>query len=64
MNIEAERARKGLTKENLAKELGVSTKTYYNWISGATPIPNTALIEMKKIFNVGIDYLLEEKNAG
>lgn len=60
MNIEAERARKGMTKEELSKELGVSTKTYYNWINGERPIPNTALSKMKKIFGVKIDYLLEE----
>lgn len=31
-NIEAERIRNGFTKDKLAKKLGVSTKTYYNWI--------------------------------
>ena len=60
-SIEAERARNGLTKEELAKRLGVSLKTYYNWISETTAIPSTALIEMKRMFGVDIDYLLEEK---
>lgn len=60
MNIEAERARKGLTKEELAKELGISTRTYYNWITGERPIPHTALVKMKHIFNTKIDYLLKE----
>ena len=32
-SIEAERVRKGWTKEELAKKLNVSTKTYYNWIN-------------------------------
>lgn len=63
MNIEAERARRGMTKEELSKELGVSTKTYYNWISGERPIPNTALSKMKNIFDVKIDYLLEENGS-
>lgn len=63
MNIEAERARKGMSKEELSRKLGVSTQTYYNWISGKRPIPNTALSKMKIIFNVKIDYLLEESNT-
>lgn len=56
--IEAERARNSLTKEELAKEIGVSNKTYYNWLSGVSPIPSTALIKMANMFNVSIDYLL------
>lgn len=63
MNIEAERARKGMTKEELSKELGVSTRTYYNWISGERPIPNTALAKMKIMFGTDIDYLLVESEV-
>lgn len=29
-NIEAERARLGLSKDGFAKSLGIATKTYYN----------------------------------
>ncbi|WP_420890453.1 helix-turn-helix domain-containing protein [Eubacterium limosum] len=61
VNIEAERARKELSKESLAQKLGVSTKTYYNWINGDTPIPSTALINMSELFNKDIDYLLRDK---
>lgn len=63
MNIEAERARKGMTKEELSRELGVSTRTYYNWINGERPIPNTALAKMKNMFGTDIDYLLEESEV-
>lgn len=56
--IEAERARNGLTKEDLAREINISTKTYYNWLNGTNPIPSTALIKMADIFKVDIDYLL------
>ena len=62
-NIEAERVRKGLTKEELAKELGVSTKTYYNWLSGFTAIPSTALKKMSTMFEVSMEYLLVEKKG-
>ena len=33
-NIEAERARKGLTKEELASILGVDRKTLRKWVNG------------------------------
>lgn len=56
-NINAERARKGLTVDELAKMLGVSRKTYYNWISKGK-IPQSKLNDMSKLFNVSVDYLL------
>lgn len=58
INIEAERARKGMSKEGLAKELDVSTKTYYNWIKEDTDVPSSKLIEMSILFGTTIDYLL------
>lgn len=57
-NIEKERERKGLTKESFAKSLGVTTRTYYNWIDGKNPIPSDALIKMSDITETSIDYLL------
>ena len=57
-NIEAERARMGLSKEEFARKLGIATKTYYNWINGANPIPSDALIEMSRICKAKTDYLL------
>lgn len=57
-SIEAERVRNRLTKEELAKQLGVSIKTYYNWINEETDVPSSALLKMSKVFDVGIDYLL------
>lgn len=58
-SIEAERVRKGWTKEELAKRLGVSIKTYYNWINEETDVPSTALVSMARMFGTNIDYLLE-----
>lgn len=58
-SIEAERVRNRISKEELAKSLGVTTRTYYNWINEDTDVPSSALIKMSKIFRVGIDYLLE-----
>ena len=56
-NIEAERARNGISNDALAEKLGVSRKTLYNWIDKGN-IPATALIQMADTFNCSIDYLL------
>lgn len=57
-NIEAERARLGLSKDDFAKTLGVSTKTYYNWIKGVNPAPCDVVIKISSLCNVDVDYLL------
>lgn len=59
-SIEAERARNGFSKEALSKELGISVKTYYNWVNEETDVPSSALIRMSKIFQTDIDYLLKD----
>lgn len=56
-NIEAERARAGMSVEALAKELGVTRKTIYNW-TGSGNIPQSALERMAQLFNCSVDYLL------
>ncbi len=58
-NIEAERARKGLSQEDFTAKLGVTTKTYRNWQKGLSDIPASKLAIMAKLFNCSIDYLLE-----
>lgn len=62
-NIEAERVRNGMSKEEMSRKLGISLKTYYNWLNGLTAIPSTALKRMSEMFGVGIEYLLTEKGA-
>ena len=56
-NIEAERARNGVSNDTLAEELGVSRKTLFNWMEKGN-IPTSALIRMANLFNCSIDYLL------
>ena len=58
-SIEAERARNRLTKEELSKKLGISVKTYYNWINEETDMPVSALVKMSRLFNKSVDYLIE-----
>lgn len=61
-NIEAERARKGISNDALADELGVARKTLYNWLNNGN-IPLSALIHMADMFGCSIDYLLGRKTA-
>ena len=61
-NIEAERARIGMTKDDFAKRLGIATKTYYNWLNGVNPIPSDRLIELSLLCDSKIDYLLGLSN--
>lgn len=58
-SIEAERARNQFTKEEIAKKLGVSVKTYYNWINEITDVPSSYLLKMSVMFGKDINYLLE-----
>lgn len=57
-NIDAERARIGLSRVALAEKLGVSYSTLKNWMRGTTDIPASKIIEMAKLFNCKTDYLL------
>ena len=57
-NIAAERARRGMTMDQLAQELGVTRKTIYNWQNNGK-IPMNKLIKMADIFHCSIDYLVE-----
>lgn len=58
VNIEAERARLQLTKEEISARLGVTSKTYTNYVRGETPIPSDVLIKMATLFRCKTDYLL------
>lgn len=58
VNVEAERARKQMTKEAIASKFGVSVKTYYNWINEDVDIPSKKLLLMSNFFGVSMEYLL------
>lgn len=56
-NIAAERVRRQMSLDDLAKELDVARKTIYNWETSGN-IPQWALERMSDLFGVDIDYLL------
>lgn len=57
VNIEAERARLQMTKADMCRALGVTDKTYREYISGGT-IPSPKLERLREITGKSIDYLL------
>lgn len=56
-NIAAERAKRKMSLEAMAAELGVTRKTVYNWETAGN-IPQSALEKMSFMFGCSIDYLL------
>ena len=56
-NIAAERAKRKMSLDMMASELGVTRKTIYNWENSGN-IPQKALEKMADLFNCTIDYLL------
>lgn len=56
-NIEAERARLGLSQDDLSEKLGTTRKTYYNWTSSGN-IPVQTLSDLADMFDCSVDYLL------
>lgn len=60
-NIEAERARMGMTKGQMCEALGVTSKTYISYIEGGT-IPSPVLEKLRAMTGKSIDYLLGYEN--
>lgn len=55
--IEVERIKQNYTRKEIADYLDVTTKTYASWLNKGK-IPSCKLLELSKLFNVSIDYLL------
>lgn len=60
-NIEAERARLGKTKGQLANAIGADPKTVSNWQSGKSAIPRDKLVLMCDLFGCTADDLLGQE---
>lgn len=58
-NVEAERVRNRMLKQEVADYLGVTSRTYYNWISrGKHEMPGYMYIKLADLFGTSTDYLL------
>ena len=63
-NIEAERARNGLSQEELVQKVGYKErKSYYGWITNGN-IPINVLIKLADLFHCTTDYLLGRTKTG
>ena len=56
-NIEKERIKRKITQGQLAMKIGVSHKTYYNWINEVRDIPSRKLQRLAKILDVTMEYM-------
>jgi DNA-binding XRE family transcriptional regulator len=57
INIEVERTRLQMTKEQMCVALGVTAKTYKRYVDGDA-IPSTKLEKLRSMTGKSIDYLL------
>jgi len=57
-NLKAERARKGLTMEQLAAKLNLTRSAIHRYENGVSQPPVIILVKMAEIFDVTTDYLL------
>lgn len=56
--IEAERIKRGISKEQFADALGVSWRTIRNWQNGRTDLPLSKLVKIRSVLGCSADYLL------
>ena len=56
-NINAEMARNGMNRTDLAKKLGVCRKTVYNWLTKGQ-LPLDVVVKLADLFDKPVDYLL------
>ena len=59
-NIDAERARAGMSVEKMTQAIGVTRRTYYNWVQkGKIPMKKLQLIA--EVLGCSADYLLKKE---
>lgn len=57
VNLEAERGRLMLSKAEICKEIGVTTKTWNGYVNGQN-IPSWVLVKLREMTGKSVDYLL------
>lgn len=62
-NMRAERNRTGLTQEQVADIIGISTKTYISYEKNAKNIKATAIYKLSKVFNCTIDAFYVQRKS-
>ncbi len=54
------RKRRGMTQEEFSRAVGVSRQSVYKWESGQSYPEAAKLLEIRKLYGVSIDHLLDE----
>ena len=54
------RKRKGMTQEEFSRAVGVSRQSVYKWESGQSYPEAAKLLEIRRLYGVSIDHLLDE----
>jgi transcriptional regulator with XRE-family HTH domain len=62
-NLKTIRKARGYTQQGLADELHINVKTYGYYENGITTIPSDILIDLARILDISIDYILGLPNA-
>ena len=57
------RKRRGLTQEEFAREVGVSRQSVYKWESGKSYPEAAKLMEIRRLYGISVDELLDESEA-
>ncbi|MBC8569908.1 helix-turn-helix domain-containing protein [Zongyangia hominis] len=57
-NMERMRIEHNMTREALARELGITASKLRGWEIGREPIPSDSLMAMADLFDCSVDYLL------
>ena len=57
------RKNKRLTQAELAKIIGINQNSYSYWENGKVKIDNQSLQKLAELFNVSIDYILNNENV-
>ncbi len=57
LQLKAERVRRGISCEEMAKKLDISTSTYYRYEDGTVDIPVSKAALIANIFNEKMDFL-------
>lgn len=58
LNLKFARMKKGLTQKQLAELMNVEYATISRWETGVNNISSNKLIQLSKILDVSVDYLL------
>lgn len=62
-NVEAERARLGLTQTRLSEMLGITISTYNSYRTGKTSPDVSLILDLCNIFHCSADYLIGRTNV-